>query len=154
MFWVNIRKRQRSCNLSETAAMIDAVHTSPLNWKDDYNSDVARMIGRRELRTTLAEINAELRDQPHTPMSLLGDLFGQLTVYSRRGHWRVEFTPTAIMPRCPKCSHPLNLRELWSRAFVAAPFWRWICPRCFWWDTDWYETKKTAQIAQSTPRRG
>lgn len=48
--------------------------------------------------------------------------------------------------RCPRCGEQMEIRELWSRAFLCLPFYRWMC-KCGYWETSYYETEKAAKAA-------
>ena len=93
MFWLNIPKQQRSMKTTQFGAKLAAIDTYAFVWQEKYTDTLAKYAGRRILQTMLDRLRAALRAQPHSQATDLGDAFAPLVVRSRRGYWRVEFTP-------------------------------------------------------------
>lgn len=90
--YLDIRKREGSCNCSRNGALLVAVRSSCLDWKADTTRPLENIRAKQQLRDRLDMAVSDLNDNPHASFAdhEARGVFGWLTVDEHRGYWRVS----------------------------------------------------------------
>lgn len=89
--WLDVKKREGSCNCSRNGALLVAMRSSCLDWKADTPRPLESIRAKQQLRERLDMSVAELNDNPHASYAdhESRGVFGGFTVLDRRGYWRI-----------------------------------------------------------------
>lgn len=92
--YLNVPKKRKSSKTTENGAILEALNTSPLEWKRDVGTGIENLQALQQLKDAMSEVKIVLRENPHVSMALLHDMgaFSLFQVQSHRGYWRVSLT--------------------------------------------------------------